>query len=142
MAKTPSSLPFPYILEAEQNLPKNEQTVWWLRRGKVRDTAQALEGISKAQRQDKQGNTFFDGDAWLRSEKNTFCSRVFKIENYHFSDDAEDHADKVVPIINDEQTDMKALVFQDILDETRTELMAVASKGSSMSAVSKKKLDS
>lgn len=140
MAQMPSSKPFSYILERERQLDSTQQTIFWIRPRKAAATAAALERASKARKVTRDGSEYFEQTEWLRGEQANFVETIWKIDNYHFSDDFPEYSDKPINI-GETDDDLKKKVFTDLPDGDRLEIMNAQTSASKLSGDATKKLN-
>lgn len=141
MAKRTSSQPFPYILECERDLPENDQTTFWLKPRKTKDTAKALERVSKARDIRPGGQELYKGKAWIAGEQENFIDMVDHIENYWFSDDFPQFSKEAMNIENANVAILRE-VFYDLRDEERLELVDACQRHFELESSDRKKLNS
>lgn len=85
MAKGVVGEPIGYILESDLELPKEQQTIWYLRMRSSRDVTKAIVNFSKAERIGRGGKRELSEEQYNKADLNTFVSVVERVENFFFA---------------------------------------------------------
>jgi hypothetical protein len=139
--KMPSSKPQAYVLERERSEDSKNQTVFYLRPRKAAQTATTLERASRMRKVGRDNQEYYEAQEWLRGEQGNFVDMIWKIDNYHFSDDFPEYAD-APRNIGETDEDLKKKVFADLPDNDRVELVNALNSMSKLSDEARKKSNS
>lgn len=90
-----SKRPFPYIVKAEQAMPKAEQTVFWIKPnvGDRSAEAQAIIERNKSPITDSKGKEVFDKNLSYRTSKELWLHFIDHIDNYQFHETSQFYRD-------------------------------------------------
>lgn len=82
-----SKKPVAYICEADRALPKEEQTIWWLKPKTYQEVNEAMGRYGRTFTEEKDGYKNYNVARLNRADQEEWCDVVIKVENYAFPDE-------------------------------------------------------
>jgi len=135
-----SKQPQPYTCEIDLANPKEERTTFWILPQKVADSAKMMSGYNSAfERSVATGKDNIEPSKWIGATKQEFLSILSHVDNYCFSEDAENVPQGFTDIKADE-TELKEKLFYDLPNNIVQEIIRAAGTLTSVTPKNKKKL--